>query len=61
MSKWKQPIFYDFDCIMTKYIIFDIIKAVKCSGYTVVAITSDLGGGNKKLYNELNIEVDKPW
>ena len=26
LSKWKQPVFYDFDCKMTVNIIFDIIK-----------------------------------
>lgn len=29
---WKQPIFYDYDCKLTKQILFEILKFVHKSG-----------------------------
>lgn len=34
---------------------------MKQCGFTIVAIVSDLGGGNRKLYNELEVDFNKPW
>lgn len=31
-SKWKQPIFFDYDCRMTKKILFEIIEYIQKSG-----------------------------
>jgi len=61
MASWKQPIFYAYDCKMTKDILFEILTTIEKCCYSVVAIVSDLGGGNRGLYKDLQIEVDKPW
>ena len=61
MASWKQPILYAYDCKMTKDILLEILTTIKKCGYSVVAIVSDLDGGNRGLYKDLQIEVDKPW
>ena len=61
MAKWKQPKFYAFDCKMTQEIIYEILAATQKYGYHFVAMVSDLGGGNRGLYSDFHIEVDKPW
>lgn len=58
-SPWKQPIYYDFDCPMTKTILMSIIKAVYMAGYEVVAIVSDMGPTNMGLWRECGISVEK--
>lgn len=60
-GNWKQPIFYDFDCQMTKNKLFEIITYVENAGFPVVAMVSDLGGGNRGLHKELNISVSQTW
>jgi len=35
-SKWKQPIFVDFDTKMTKQILIDIIKTTEVTEVTIV-------------------------
>lgn len=61
IGNWKQPIYYDYDCQMSKTLLFNILKTMKQSGFTIVAIVCDLGGGNRKLYNELEVDFNKPW
>lgn len=34
---------------------------MKQCGFTIVAIVCDLGGGNRKLFNELEVDFNKPW
>ncbi|KAJ8894294.1 hypothetical protein PR048_006909 [Dryococelus australis] len=58
-SKWKQPIFYDFDRNITKDKLFEVIKEVEESGFKVVAIASDMGGGNLSLWRNLQISTNK--
>jgi hypothetical protein len=74
IGNWKQPIFYDYDCKLTKNLLFNIINFVEKSGknsknnhlstsvkkifslgFHIVAMVSDLGGGNRSLLNELQI------
>jgi len=61
LAKWKQPIFYDYDCNMTVDLLKTLLEELKSCGYCVVAIVSDLGGANRGLYNELGITEEKPW
>lgn len=35
-SNWNKPIFYDYDCKMTKDILFDIINYVEDSGENTI-------------------------
>lgn len=46
---------------MTKETLFDIIKYVENAGFPVVAIVSDLGGGNRGLHKELGITITKTY
>lgn len=50
-SKWKQPIFIDFDQKMTKKILLDIISQLEEISYHVVVCVSDCGGGNVGLWS----------
>ncbi|KAI8122775.1 Transposable element P transposase [Lucilia cuprina] len=61
IANWKQPIYYDYGCQMSKSILIDILKTMKQCGFTIVAIVCDLGGGNRKLFNELGVDFNKPW
>lgn len=56
-GKWKQPIFYEYDKPMTKDILIDIITCLQEAGYTVVAVTSDLGSTNASLWKSINIGI----
>ncbi|KAJ4428499.1 hypothetical protein ANN_24536 [Periplaneta americana] len=58
-GEWKQPIYYDFDKTMNRELLFEIITEIEVSGFRVVAIVSDLGGGNRRLWNELQINVNQ--
>lgn len=55
-SKWKQPIYYQFDQKVTTDILFDILRKLYSNGYRVVGITSDLGPDNQGLLKCLNID-----
>lgn len=57
-SKWKQPVYVNFDTRMTKDILESIIKNLNDVGYMVKAIVSDLGGGNVGLWKELNVNTE---
>ncbi|KAJ4430610.1 hypothetical protein ANN_19198 [Periplaneta americana] len=48
-GEWKQPIYYDFDKTMNRELLFEIITEIEVAGFRVVAIVSDLGGGNRRL------------
>lgn len=54
-KKWKQPVFYNYDQELTEQILFDIIRKLHDIGYTVIAMTSDLGPSNKGLLGKLGI------
>ncbi|CAH1980464.1 unnamed protein product [Acanthoscelides obtectus] len=53
LSKWKQPIYYEFDQSMMKYIIEKIVAELFRANFIVVAITSDMGTGNTGLWSQL--------
>lgn len=61
VSKWKQPIYYDFDQPMTKQILKKIISELYKAKFIVVAIASDMGTGNISLWSQLNIGYDKTF
>lgn len=57
-NKWKQPVYYDFDQKMTQEIMFHVISKLYNTGFIVVVITSDIGGGNTAFWTELKISYD---
>ena len=58
-KKWKQPVYYKFDQSMTPDILSSIISDLFNIGLIVVAIVSDMGPGNMKLWSQLKIGHDK--
>lgn len=54
-SKWKTPIFIDFDRPMTLDILNDTISRLHMKGFTVAAIVHDCGGGNLALLKQAGI------
>ncbi|XP_071525284.1 transposable element P transposase [Panulirus ornatus] len=59
IAPWKQIIFYQFDCPMTKDILFDLIVRVEAAGFPVVATVNDLGPTNVRLWNRLHVSPGK--
>lgn len=60
-SKWKQPVYVNFDTKVTPELLKSIIIKLASIGYTVNACVSDMGGGNIGLWKELGITTDKTW
>lgn len=56
---WKQPIFYNFDQALTKEILDDIIKELYRINYIVVAVVTDLGGGNPQAFKKYKIGIEE--
>lgn len=61
VGNWKQPIFYGYDCPMTKEKLFEIIRFVEEAGFPVVGMVCDLGGGNRGLHTGLSISTTQTW
>lgn len=61
ISSWRQPIFYKFDTDMSKDILFTIIRQLYVCGFDVRGVVSDMGPTNRKLWNELNSSIEKPY
>lgn len=55
---WKQPIYYEFDKPLSAHTLLTIISSLFEVQYIVVAVTSDTGPYNIKLWNELNIGIN---
>lgn len=56
-QSWKQPVFYAFDCKMTKSILEGLISQLENAGYPVVGIVSDMGSANRALWRELEVST----
>lgn len=59
ISKWKQPVFYNYDSRITKFVLNDISIKLYEVRYTVVSIVSDMAPNNRKLWMELQIGLLK--
>jgi len=60
MSKWKQPIYFDFDAKLTGDLIKSVINDVEGVGYHVVACVCDMAGGNRGLLTSLGVTETQP-
>lgn len=58
-KSWKQPVFYDFDCKMSKELLSQLISTLHEAGYPVLAIVCDLGPNNRKLWKDLGVCAGK--
>jgi Transposase protein len=58
-SKWKQPIYFDFDTAMKKDLLLFIIRSVEEIGIRVYGTTFDLG--NHGLLSSLGVTPDRPF
>lgn len=56
-KSWKLPVFYDFDCQMTKEILHSIITELSKAGYPVVAIVCNMGPTNRRLWKDLGVTI----
>ena len=54
-KRWKQPVYYNFDQPLSTDIINETIAKVYDAGFTVIAMTTDLGSTNSRLWSLLNI------
>ena len=57
IKPWKQLVFYDFNCAVTRNILFNIILEIEAAGFIVVAMVCDLGSTNVSLWNMLGISI----
>ncbi|KAJ8889080.1 hypothetical protein PR048_008574 [Dryococelus australis] len=60
-SKWKQPVYVNFDTKMRKDILESIIIKLHGVGYVVKVIISNLGGRNVCLWKEMRISTEKTF
>ena len=56
---WRQPIYYKHDQPLTTENLEDIICKLWDIGYIVVAVVTDLGGGNPQAFKTYNIGIDE--
>lgn len=61
IGNWKQPIFFDYDCSLTKEKLLEIISFAENSSFPIVAMVSDMGGGNRSLHTALGISAEQTW
>ena len=59
-ASWKQPIYYDFDVTLNENLLRSILQALESPGYEVLAVVSDMGAGNRKLWKELSVSHTCP-
>ena len=57
-SKFKQPLYVDFDKKMTKDLLNLLIEKLHKNGYNVVGIVNDNGGGNVGLWTNCNVDFE---
>ncbi|KAJ8898338.1 hypothetical protein PR048_003698 [Dryococelus australis] len=60
LSKWKQPVIYDFDSPMTTAMLMRTISELEASGFPVYLVTRDMGGGNRSVMKSLGINYQNP-
>jgi len=60
-KNWKQPIYVNFDQLITPEILSEAISILFENSYNVVACVSDCGGGNVGLWKKLGITIDKTY
>lgn len=58
-SKWKQPVYFDFNTTMNKIRLCIIIRSSQQPGLKVCGSVSDLGGCGT-LWKELGVSTKKP-
>lgn len=56
-EQWKQSVYYNFGKAFTKDVLLDMVR-LDDGGYTVVAVTCDLGPNNTKLLTNLQIGTE---
>ena len=60
-SKWKQPVYYEFDAAMTPEKLADIIARIESLGLRVVAAVSDMGPGNEAMWKKAGVTDSRSW
>jgi len=60
-GKWKNPIFFQFDCRITKDIYNNLAKALHSAGYYLIANVCDSHLSNKTFYKSMGVTVNAPF
>lgn len=60
-SKFKQPIYINFDTNVTKSLLLQSCTKLHDIGFNVVGCVSDNGGDNVGLWSECNVNFEKPF
>lgn len=58
-SKFKQPVFVDFDVKVSCDILMELISKLYDTGFNVVGCVSDNGGGNQGLWTNYGVNYEK--
>lgn len=56
VSKWKQPIYFEYDESNIHKILLSLIEKIECTGYHVMAVVHDLGPTNLRIWKEFGID-----
>ena len=59
-ANWKQVVYFDYDVVLTKDLLYSVVGAVESAGYEILALVSDMGAMNRKLWSELGVSSDAP-
>ncbi|KAF0727821.1 Uncharacterized protein FWK35_00033891, partial [Aphis craccivora] len=54
-------LYYDYDSFMTQLLLFDVISQLHFCGFEVVAVVSDMGPTNIRLWKSLGITPTKTF
>ena len=58
-QSWKQPVYYVFDCKMSKELIYSLISKLSTAGFPVVGMVCDMDPANRKLLREFGATPGK--
>lgn len=61
LFKKKQVVYFYFNREITKNILFEVLMQLQNIEYFPIRLTCDLGGGNRGLFNELEVDCKKPY
>src|SRR6218665_2540380 len=61
MTKWKQPIYFDFNVTLSATLLIKVISELESIGYEVVACACDMAGGNRGLLSHVGATESAPY
>jgi len=61
MTKWKQPIYFDFNVMLSATLLMKVISELESIGYEVAACVCDMAGGNRGLLSHVGATESAPY